>query len=138
MFNPITIPYDSVMLFNVVKLKEGVTLDDAELAIAEMCSVVKETYGNEEGGFIAGQVFNFTGFISKEGSFDHTKPTDNHIAIVTYWKTFDHHEKSHVDKVFKEKFSALAKVCSDTYELGYKLLWQGTPEGGKKQVFTKQ
>tara|TARA_B100000315_G_scaffold187328_1_gene176941 strand:- start:1382 stop:1777 length:396 start_codon:yes stop_codon:yes gene_type:complete len=128
MFGPITIPYDSVMLSNVVKLKEGVTMDDVELSIGELCSVVKDTYGNEEGGFIAGQVFEYSGFVSKEGSFDHTKPTDDHILIVTYWKSFDHHEKSHADKIFKEKFSELGKICSDTYELGYKMLWQGVPE----------
>jgi len=30
--------------------------------------------------------------------------------------------------VFKEKFEALAEHCSETYELGYKMLWQGVPE----------
>ena len=128
MFNPITIPFGAVMLFNVVKLKEGVTVDDAELALGEMCNVVRNTYGNDDGGFIAGQVLKYTGFVSEEGSFDHTKPTDHHIAIVTYWKSFDQHEKSHADKIFKEKFSALAKICSDTYEVGYEMLWQSDLE----------
>ena len=52
MFAPITIPFGVVMLFNVVKLKDGVTTEDVELALGEMCNVVKNTYGDEAGGFI--------------------------------------------------------------------------------------
>ncbi len=118
------------MLSNVVKLKEGVTVDDAELALGEMCNVVKNTYGNEEGGFIAGQVFKYTGFVSEEGSFDESRKTDDHLMIVTYWNSFDQHETSHADHVFREKFAALAELCDETYELGYELLWQGEPEEG--------
>lgn len=55
MFNPLTIPFGAKMLFNVVKLKPGYTLEDAELTMGEMCNVVKNTY-RDEGGFIAGQV----------------------------------------------------------------------------------
>jgi hypothetical protein len=128
MFHPITIPFGCVMLFNVVKLKEGVTLADVELQLGEMCNVVKNTYGDEAGGFIGGQVYNFTGFISDQGSFDSTKMTEDHLTIVTYWKSFEQHEKSHADSVFKEKFDALAEQCSETYELGYEMLWQGVPE----------
>ena len=128
MFQPITLPFGAVMLSNVVKLKEGVTVDDAELVLGEMCNVVKETYGDEEGGFIAGQVFKYTGFVSEEGSFDETRKTDDHLLIVTYWKSFEQHEHSHADHVFKEKFAALAELCDETYELGYEMLWQGEPE----------
>jgi hypothetical protein len=105
MFAPLTIPYGAVMLYNVAKLKVGVSADDVELAIGELCNVVKNTYGDETGGFIGGQVFKYTGFVSAEGSFE-----------------------SHADRIFKEKFSALAEYCSDTYEIGYEMLWQGSPE----------
>jgi len=128
MFQPITIPFGAVALSNVVKLKEGVTVDDAELVVGDMCNVVKNTYGNDEGGFIAGQVFRYTGFVSEEGSFDDSKKADDHLLIVTYWKSFDQHEKSHADRIFREKFSALAELCDETYELGYEMLWQGEPE----------
>ena len=57
MFHPITIPFGCVMLFNVVKLKEGVTVSDVELALGEMCNVVKNTYGDDKGSFIGGQVY---------------------------------------------------------------------------------
>ena len=128
MFHPITIPFGAVMLFNVVKLKDGVTVEDVELQLGEMCNVVKNTYGDDAGGFIGGQVYKFTGFISDQGSFDSTKMTEDHLVIATYWKSFEQHEKSHADHVFKEKFDALAQFCSETYEIGYEMLWQGVPE----------
>ena len=78
--------------------------------------------------FIGGQVFEYTGFVSPEGSFDPERKTEDHIVIITYWNSFEQHEKSHADSVFKEKFGALAEHCSETYELGYKMLWQGVPE----------
>lgn len=131
MFDAINIPFGARMLFNVVKLKSGVCFDDIELSIGEMCNTVKETYGNEEGGFIAGQVFKCSGFISEEGSLNpgqHTEgQQEDHVAIVTYWNSFEQHENSHADDTFNEKFSALAEFCEDTYEIGYEMLWQGTP-----------
>jgi len=125
MFNPITLPYGAKMLFNTVKLRPGVAFEDVELAVGEMCSVVKETYGGDKGGFIAGQVFRFTGFVSDEGSLGASRAADEHLAIVTYWRSFEEHEKSHADAVFTEKFGALAQMCSDSKELGYEMLWQG-------------
>ncbi len=136
MFAPISIPYGSVMLFNVVDLKEGVKIEDVELLLGEMCNVVKNNYGDDNGGFIAGQVFKYAGFISEEGSVGHppeeksaaAKIKQGELAIVTYWKSFEQHEKSHADKLFKEKFSQLLDFCDDTYEIGYEMLWQGVPE----------
>ena len=128
MFHPITIPANSKMLFNVVKLKDGVSVEDIELLLGEMCNVVKNTYGNDNGGFIAGQVFKYAGFISNEGSFDSKKMQEDHITIVTYWNSFEQHETSHSDTAFKEKFDKLAGYCDETYEIGYEMLWQGVPE----------
>jgi len=128
MFHPITIPFGAVMLFNVVDLKDGVTIEDVELTLGEMCNLVKNNYGDDNGGFLGGQVFKFTGFISSEGSFDSKKMSEDHIVIVTYWQSFEQHEKSHADKLFNEKFSELATQCDETYEIGYEMLWQGTPE----------
>lgn len=129
MFNPISIPFGCVMLFNVVDLKDGVSVSDVELALGEMCNVVKEKYGHDNGGFIAGQVFKYSGFVSDEGSFaDKPKIKQGELAIVTYWKSFEQHEKSHADATFKDKFSALLEFCDETYEVGYELLWQGVPE----------
>ncbi len=128
MFSPITLPFGAKMLFNTVKLKPGVSFDDVELAVAEMCNVVKDTYGGDKGGFIAGQVFRFSGFVSDEGSLAAGRDADEHYAIVTYWRSFGEHERSHADRVFTNKFDALAAMCSETKELGYDMLWQGTPD----------
>ncbi len=124
MFDAISIPFGAKMLFNTVKLKPGVSMDDVEMAIGEMCNAVKSKYGGGRGGFIAGQVFKFSGFISEEGSLGPTR-ADDHVAIVTYWRSFEEHEKSHADELFNAKFSALVEMCSDTRELGYDMLWQG-------------
>lgn len=131
MFNPIEIPFGSVMLFNEVNLKDGVTVEDVELTLGEMCNVVKNNYGDDNGGFIAGQVYENSGFISEEGSFENVekaKEERGEIVIVTFWKSFEQHEKSHADELFKSKFDELLKFCDDASELGYKMLWQGTPE----------
>ncbi|MBL8343488.1 MAG: hypothetical protein JNL30_18610 [Rubrivivax sp.] len=146
MFGPISIPFGCKLLFNTVKLKPGATIDDVELALAEMCNVVKETYGGERGGFVAGQVFRFAGFVSAEGSLGAGAANapaaaaaagtgaagtgaDHDLVIATYWRSFDQHERSHADHVFKDKFAALAAHCTETRELGYELLWQGAYEG---------
>ncbi len=129
MFEPITLPFGAKMLLNTVKLKPGVTFEQVELAVGEMCNVVKETYGGDKGGFIAGQVFRFSGFVSDEGSLGETAAADEHYAIVTYWRSFEEHERSHADKIFTSKFEELAKMCTESKELGYDMLWQGAPEG---------
>ena len=121
MFGNINIPDESVMLYNTATLKPGVDFDDVEMAVAVMCSLVKETYPH----FIAGQVFKYAGFISDEGTVGEPGETEEHIAIVTYWKSFEAHEESHKSETFKNAFSNLMKYCTDTKELGYNLLWQG-------------
>ena len=65
MFDPITLPYGAKMLFNSVKLKPGVAFEDVEMAVGEMCNVVKETYGGDRGGFIAGQVYEYAKLVSE-------------------------------------------------------------------------
>lgn len=127
MFGPITVPFGAKMLFNTVTLKPGVTFEDVELAVGELCSVVKETYGGNKGGFLAGQVFKFSGFVSNEGSLSASRTADDHYVIATYWRSFEDHERSHANEVFRKKFATLAAMCSDTKELGYDMLWQGAP-----------
>lgn len=113
MFGAIEIPFGCVMLFNAIKLKPGVTVDDVEMALEEMCNVVKNTYGDEKGGFVG------------DTPADAAAVDFGELAIVTYWRSFAQHEKSHADRVFKEKFAALVASCDATFELGYEMLWQG-------------
>ena len=135
MFDKISIPYESVMLFNIVKLKPNVTIEDVEGLIGEMCFVVKNNYP----GFRAGQVFKYSGFISKEGSVGDFGEEGNHLAIVTYWDSFDEHEKSHSHETFIELFGNLVEFWDEAKELGYELLWQGEqePENIYKATVTK-
>ena len=130
MFGPLSVPFGAKMLFNTLKLKPGVSIDDVELAIGEMCDVVQKTYGGDDGGFCGGQVFRFSGFASPEGSLGGVKPAPMHVAIVTYWRSFEAHERSHADRAFREKFGALVEFCDESQELGYEMLWQGAPQRG--------
>ena len=116
------------MLFNTLKVKAGVSFADVELALGEMCNVVKNAYGGDKGGFICGQVFKFSGFVSAQGSLSESRVADDHIVIVTYWRSFEEHEKSHADETFLSKFSALTEMCTDSKEFGYDMLWQGEAE----------
>ncbi len=128
MFETINIPFGCVMLFNVLQLKEDVALSDVELALGEMCNTVRENYGGDRGGFLGGQIFKYAGFVSQQGSFDTDREINNHVVIVTYWQSFEQHESSHIDRLFKEKFSVLQEYCEDIYEIGYEMLWQGIPQ----------
>ena len=56
------------------------------------------------------------------------KTAEEHYVIVTYWRSFEDHERSHANELFTKKFSALADMCAETKELGYDLLWQGQAE----------
>lgn len=68
------------------------------------------------------------GLFQNKGRLIRLKWPEDHLVIVTYWKSFEQHEKSHADHVFKGKFDQVSEYCSETYELGYKMLWQGVPE----------
>jgi len=97
MFGDIKVPFDSVMLYNVAKLKEGITISDVEEHLGTMCNIVKNKYK----GFLAGQVFEYAGFVSKEGSVGDLGPEGNHIAIITYWTSFDDYVDWYADIINK-------------------------------------
>jgi len=124
MFQPITIPYESVMLLNECRLKPNVKFDEVELAIAEVCSKTKDS----QDGFIAGQVFSYAGFISPEGSIGEQGEELPHFLLITYWKDFSEHEDSHQYPPIKEAFGDLLEFLAETKELGYHLEWQGEKE----------
>lgn len=128
MFGALSVPFGAKMLFNTVKLRPGVSMDEVELAIGEMCNVVKNNYGGDDGGFLGGQVFRFSGFVSENGSLGGAQPADGHVAIVTYWRSFEEHERSHADELFRQRFAALEAMCTESNELGYEMMWQGAPE----------
>ncbi len=126
MFSSMTVPYGAKMLFNTLTLKPGVSFDDVELAVGEVCNFVTETYGGDKGGFLGGQVFKYAGAMADEDFVGSQEP---HIAIVTYWRSLEDHERSHGDAAFRAKFGALTAMCSEQKEAGYDMMWQGIPEG---------
>jgi hypothetical protein len=52
-----------------------------------------------------GQVFKLSGFVSHEGSLTESRTTEDHYVIVTNWRLFEEHERSHADKGFNNKFA---------------------------------
>ncbi len=128
MFSPITVPYGAKMLFNTFKLKQGVNFDDVELAVGEVCNFVTAAYGGE-GGFLGGQIFRFSGAMDADHLAGENAARSDQIAIITYWRAFEDHERSHRDGVFQSKFGALLTLCSEQQETAYEMMWQGVPEG---------
>lgn len=43
---------------------------------------------------------------------------NDRIANITYWRSFEDHERSHSIKTFSSRFEALARMCSNPQELG--------------------
>ena len=85
---------------------------------------------SQEGGFITRKVSKFSRFGSAAGASGVSRTADEHYLIVTHWSSFEEHERSHADKIFTSKFEAMAKMCSETKQFGYDILWQGMREGG--------
>ena len=122
MFGDIIIPFNSVLLYNVCKLKENHSFEEVELAIGKTCTLTRDM-----DGFIAGQVVKYAGFVSEEGTVGDPRNigvVGNHFGLLTYWESFDAHEKSHKDKAIKDAFEKVLEVCEQTYELGYEIQWQ--------------
>ena len=103
MFGNINIPYESVMLYNTATLKPGVDFDDVEMAVAIMCSLVKETYPD----FIAGQVFKYAGFISDEGTVGKPERQKNILLLLHIGNLLRHMKKVTKAKHLKMHFPIL-------------------------------
>jgi hypothetical protein len=63
-----------------------------------------------------------------------SRDADHDLVIATYWRSFEEHERSHADTMFREKFGALLQMCTEAKELGYEMLWQGMPEADGSAV----
>ena len=133
----VDVPEDAIMNINYVVLKDGVTLDDVAERVAYLCEHVK-TYHSDT-GFFGGFVVQNTGGVSLEGSTagkttEHPLK-DREVLIITFWRSLEDHEESHRSQRFNELFKELTQLAESTYEVVYKLLWQGKaydPETAKK------
>jgi hypothetical protein len=127
-------PMNGVVTVNRVVLREGYTVDDLEERVAVLCENVK-TYHSDT-GFVGGFVVLNSGDISNEGSTIGqavTSPLKHREAlIVTFWRSFEDHERSHRSETFQPLFSEVLALCENgNEEIAYEMLWSGkayTPE----------
>ena len=122
-FNP-----DGVVTINRVILKPEYSTDDLEMRVAELCENVK-TYHSDT-GFVGGFVAMNSGQVSNEGStvgqaVDNPLK-DREALIVTFWQSFEDHERSHRSETFQPLFMKVLELCENgNEEIAYRMLWQG-------------
>lgn len=121
-------PYDGVVTLNRVILKDGYTVDDLQERVAELCENVK-TYHSDT-GFIGGFVALNSGDVSNEGSTlgqaVESPLKDREALIITFWKSFDDHERSHRSETFQPLFRRVLELCENgNEEIAYDMLWSG-------------
>ena len=121
-------PYNGVVTVNRVIIKPEYTVDDLQERVAVLCENVK-TYHSET-GFVGGFVALNSGQISNEGStIGQAVESDlkgKEALIVTFWNTFEDHEKSHQSKTFQPLFKHVLELCENgNEEIAYDMLWSG-------------
>jgi len=119
---------DGVVTINRVILKPEYSTDDLEMRVAELCENVK-TYHSDT-GFVGGFVAMNSGQVSNEGStvgqaVDNPLK-DREALIVTFWQSFEDHERSHRSETFQPLFMKVLELCENgNEEIAYRMLWQG-------------
>jgi len=119
---------DGVVTINRVILKPDYSTDDLEMRVAELCENVK-TYHSDT-GFVGGFVALNSGQVSNEGSTVGQAVTselqDREALIVTFWQSFEEHERSHRSKTFQPLFQKVLELCENgNEEIAYRMLWSG-------------
>ena len=125
-------PNDGVVTINRVILKPEYTVDDLQERVAFLCENVK-TYHSDT-GFVGGFVALNSGAVSNEGStIGQPVESENkgkEALIVTFWNTFDDHEKSHRSDTFQPLFKKVLELCENgNEEIAYEMLWSGKAYG---------
>ena len=137
-------PYDGVVTVNRVILKSGFTVDDLQERVAVLCENVK-TYHSET-GFVGGFVALNSGQISNEGSTVgqavESTMKGQEALIVTFWNSFEDHERSHRSESFQPLFKQVLELCENgNEEIAYEMLWSGkayTPEEARSAREAKE
>ncbi len=119
---------DGIMTVNRVVLKEGYTVDDLQMRVAELCENVK-TYHSDT-GFAGGLVALNKGMVSNEGSTIgqavESEFKGREALIITFWDSFELHEASHRSDTFQPLFKKVLELCENgNEELAYDVLWSG-------------
>ncbi len=121
-------PADGVITINRVILKPEYTVEDLEERVAMLCENVK-TYHSDT-GFIGGFVALNSGLISNEGSTIgqavESPLKGREALIVTFWRSFEDHERSHRSETFQPLFQKVLELCENgNEEIAYTMLWSG-------------
>jgi hypothetical protein len=121
-------PMNGAVTVNRVVLKSGYTVDDLQERVALLCENVK-TYHSDT-GFRGGFVALNSGQISNEGSTVgqavQSPLKDREALIVTFWDSFEAHEKSHRSETFQPLFKQVLELCENgNEEIAYEMLWSG-------------
>jgi hypothetical protein len=137
-------PVDGVVTINRVILKPAYTVDDLQERVAMLCENVK-TYHSDT-GFVGGFVALNSGAISNEGSTVgqavQSPLKGREALIVTFWRSFEDHEKSHRSETFQPLFKKALELCENgNEEIAYNMLWSGSaysPEQARAAREAKQ
>ena len=121
-------PYDGVVTINRVLLKPQYTIDDLQERVALLCENVK-TYHSTT-GFIGGFVALNTGAVSNEGSTlgqaVESPLKGKEALIITFWTSYEEHERSHRSETFQPLFRDVLELCENgNEEIAYEMLWSG-------------
>jgi hypothetical protein len=119
---------DGVVTINRVILKPEFSSDDLEMRVAELCENVK-TYHSDT-GFVGGFVALNSGQVSNEGSTIgqavESPLKGREALIVTFWQSFEDHERSHKSDTFQPLFAKVLELCENgNEEVAYNMLWSG-------------
>jgi hypothetical protein len=96
--------------------------------VAILCENVK-TYHSDT-GFVGGFVCLNKGDVSNEGSTVgqavESPLKGREALIVTFWNTFEDHERSHRSDTFQPLFAQVLELCENgNEEIAYEMLWSG-------------
>jgi len=121
-------PPDGIVTVNRVVLKPEYSVDDLQERVAFLCENVK-TYHSDT-GFVGGFVALNSGQVSNEGSTIgqavESPMKGRGALIVTFWTTFELHERSHKSETFQPLFRRALELCENgNEEIAYEMLWSG-------------
>lgn len=121
-------PHDGVVTINRVILKPEYTIDDLQERVAILCENVK-TYHSDT-GFVGGFVALNSGAVSNEGSTIgqavESPMKGKEALIITFWNSFEDHERSHQSDTFQPLFREVLELCENgNEEIAYEMLWSG-------------
>jgi hypothetical protein len=134
-------PMGGVVTVNRVILRPAYTVDDLQERVALLCENVK-TYHSDT-GFVGGFVALNSGDISNEGSTTGqavaSRLKGREALIVTFWRSFDDHERSHRSETFQPLFRQVLELCENgNEEIAYEMLWSGKAYSDEEAVAARE